>query len=218
MTINQMSENKVQVLHEEIINAPIEEVFPLACPVLEYKWIPDWKCELVHCPAGQVEQGTVFNEIMSAPMLLDKVVGKTTWTAVYYSAEEHKVHYELRNRISLTMNKLEFDVLGPNRTRSRMDMTYEALTDEGRDIIRNRGGEKIAFMQSALASMLKYYCEQGELIPMMEVKKGGLKSTVFTKREKFKLALNGIAMKLMKDENRGRFLNGQPVSVIDPTR
>ena len=218
MTINQISESKVQVLHEEIINAPVDEVFPMACPVLEYKWIPHWKCKLVHCPSGRAELGTVFDEIMSAPVLLGKVVGITTWTAVYYNAEEHKVHYELRNKISVTMNKLEFDELGPNRTRNSMDMTYEALTDEGRDIIRNGGGEKLNFLQTSLASMLKYYCERGELISMAEIKKTGLKSTLFTKKEKFRMAMNGVVMKLAKDENREKFLNGQPISVIDPGR
>ena len=212
MKINKISDSKVQILHEETINAPMEKVFPLACPVLEYKWIPGWKCQLVHCPSGYVEQGTIFNEIMSAPMLLGRSLGKTTWTALYYSAQKHHVHYELRNEVSVSLDKLEFDVLGPNKVKLRMDLTYEALNEKGREIIRNHGGEKIGFMQAMLASMLKHYCEEGEIISIMDIKKNGLRSDLFSEKEKFQLAINTLAMKIMKDENRKQFLQGKPVS------
>jgi hypothetical protein len=62
----------LQVDYETRIAAPVDSVFPLACPVEEYKWIPGWKCDLVHCPNQQVEQGTVFDEYSSAPFLVGK--------------------------------------------------------------------------------------------------------------------------------------------------
>jgi hypothetical protein len=64
--------NSLQVDYETRIAAPVDSVFPLACPVEEYKWIPGWKCDLVHCPNQQVEQGTVFDEYSSAPFLVGK--------------------------------------------------------------------------------------------------------------------------------------------------
>jgi hypothetical protein len=36
------------------------EVFPLLCPVLEYKWIPEWRCELLHSVSGVAEEDCVF--------------------------------------------------------------------------------------------------------------------------------------------------------------
>ena len=45
------------------IKAPVDQVFPLACPVEEYKWILGWKCNLIHCPNDRVERGTIFSEI-----------------------------------------------------------------------------------------------------------------------------------------------------------
>ena len=42
--------DSLQVEYETRIAAPVDAVFPLACPVEEYKWIPGWKCDLVHCP------------------------------------------------------------------------------------------------------------------------------------------------------------------------
>ena len=64
--------DSLQVDYETRIAAPVDSVFPLACPVEEYKWIPGWKCDLVHCPNQQVEQGTVFDEYSSAPFLVGK--------------------------------------------------------------------------------------------------------------------------------------------------
>jgi hypothetical protein len=36
------------------------EVFPLLCPVLEYKWIPEWRCEMLHSISGVAEENCVF--------------------------------------------------------------------------------------------------------------------------------------------------------------
>ena len=84
--MNQSNENQndfsLRVELNQIIDAPAQEVFPLACPVMEYKWIPDWKCELIHCPNGHADLGIIFKEIFTAPILADSVAQKTTWTAV----------------------------------------------------------------------------------------------------------------------------------------
>lgn len=39
---------------------PPEDVFPLLCPVLEYLWIPDWSCTMVHSHSGVAELGCAF--------------------------------------------------------------------------------------------------------------------------------------------------------------
>ena len=213
MRINSQSDGKVQILHDKIVDAAANDVFPLACPVLEYKWIPGWKCELIHCPSGRVAQGTVFKEIMSAPVLIGRSLGKTTWTAVYYNPEKRRVHYELRNAISVSLNKLEFDEIGPSRTRLRMDLTYEATNEQGKKVIRNHGGEKIRLMQTILASLLKHYCERGEMMPAMYIKKMGFRFQYFTAKDRYRLVINELAMRLIRDNNRTRFLKGMPISV-----
>jgi hypothetical protein len=42
------------------VPAPPERVFPLLCPILEYKWIPGWRCELLHSVSGVAEEDCVF--------------------------------------------------------------------------------------------------------------------------------------------------------------
>jgi hypothetical protein len=213
MHSNIISDSKVQIVHEEIIDVAATTVFPLACPVLEYKWIPGWKCELIHCPAGHVESGTVFNEIMSAPVLIGRPFGKTTWTAVDYNPAQHRVHYALQNPVSVSLNKLEFDEMEPARTRFRMDLTYEAINEHGKKVIRNHGAEKIGFMQTMLATLLKHYCEQGVMMTAMEIKKMALRFNVFSIKDKYRLALNEVAMRLMRDNQRKKFFKGMPISV-----
>ena len=45
--------------HFTVPAAP-EQVFPLLCPVLEYRWIPGWRCELLHSASGVAEEDCVF--------------------------------------------------------------------------------------------------------------------------------------------------------------
>lgn len=213
MNKNRISGSQVQVVHEETINAPVEDLFPLACPVLEYRWIPGWKCELVHCPKGRVEKGTVFNEIMSAPVLTGSPCAKTTWTAVLHDPAGHRVHYRLENRVSTSLNRIEMRTAGPGVTVLRFDFTYEAKNEKGERIIGNNGPEKIGLMLALLAGMLKYYAEQGEIPGAMYIKKKAIRFTHFSAGDKFNLMLNELAMKVMRDENRKKFLRGEPVSV-----
>ena len=42
------------------LDAAPERVFPLLCPVVEYQWIPDWRCTMVHSASGVAELGCVF--------------------------------------------------------------------------------------------------------------------------------------------------------------
>ena len=60
------------------LNAHIDEAFPFISPVMEYKWIPGWTCEIIHFPNGKMEKGCVFKEFTSAPILSDSIAQKTT--------------------------------------------------------------------------------------------------------------------------------------------
>lgn len=61
------------------VPAPPERVFPLLCPVLEYRWIPGWKCELLHSASGVAEEDCVFRTDFPEP-------GPMTWVVSRYEA------------------------------------------------------------------------------------------------------------------------------------
>jgi hypothetical protein len=42
------------------VPAAPERVFPLLCPVLEYRWLVHWRCDLLHSASGVAEEDCVF--------------------------------------------------------------------------------------------------------------------------------------------------------------
>lgn len=48
------------ITHEMIVSAPPRQVFPLLCPTLEYRWLPLWRCGLLHSASGVAEEDCVF--------------------------------------------------------------------------------------------------------------------------------------------------------------
>lgn len=201
----------IRVELNQFIDAPVDEVFPLACPVLEYKWIPGWKCELIHCPNGRVELGTVFNEISSAPILADSIAGKTTWTAILHDPETHRVHFRLTNRISSSLYRIEFEPNPSGGTNARLVMLYGPLGEKEVGASKRRREAKIRLMLSIISLMLTHYCEQGEMIDPAEAKKLASQFGELTCQDKLRLVLNKLARKHVRDEDRTRFLKGLPV-------
>ena len=43
------------------VHAPVEEIFPLLCPVREYDWIPGWGCDVQFTESGVAEDLCVFS-------------------------------------------------------------------------------------------------------------------------------------------------------------
>ncbi|NNE18155.1 MAG: SRPBCC family protein [Myxococcales bacterium] len=196
----------VQVHYETRIGAPLDSVFPLACPVEEYKWIPGWKCDLVHCPNERVEQGTVFDEYSSAPFLAGKAWAKTTWTAVLHDPDRHRVHYAIKNVASDNLYRIEFSDDGSGGTLAQLDFRYSASGPLGRKVIRKRGEAKIELMLQVLAAMLRHYCESGELVPRDRIARLIATSDAVTVTDRVRFLLNTVAMLRKRDPLRQRYL------------
>jgi len=196
----------IQVNYEMQIRAPVDAVFPLACPVEEYKWIPGWKCDLVHCPNERVEQGTVFDEYPSAPFLIGKAWGKTTWTAVLHEPEQHRVHYALKNVASDSLYKIELIDDGSNGTLAQLDFRYSAISPLGLKVIRNRGEAKIELMLQILMTMLRHYCERGELASSGRIARLIATSDALDTTDRIRLFVNKLAMTRKRDSFKQRYM------------
>jgi len=197
----------LQVDYETRIAAPVDSVFPLACPVEEYKWIPGWKCDLVHCPNQQVEQGTVFDEYSSAPFLVGKAWAKSTWTAVLHEPSRHRVHYAIKNVASDNLYKIEFSDDGSHGTLAHLNFRYSASGPLGQKVIRNRGEAKIELMLQILGTMLRHYCETGKLVPRDRIARLTATSSPLTTADRFRLLMNTLAMARKRDPLRQRYLS-----------
>lgn len=199
-------EECLQVVYECSIKAGVDKVFPLCCPVQEYKWIDGWKCQLVFCPNDRVEEGTVFREILSAPFLLGTSSGKTTWRAVLYEPEHHRLHFSLVNDVSSSLYKIELSSDDVGATRVRLDLSYRPTSAKGRRVVASRGPEKIRTMLMIIAEMLRHYCETGRRLDALSVTKLALRADCLTLTDDLRLGLNKLAMIHMKDPDRRRFL------------
>lgn len=187
------------------IDAPANEVFPLASPIEEYKWIPGWKCDLQHCPNDTVELGVVFGEIFSAPFLVGNISGVTTWTTVFYDPEDYCIHFRLENKHSTSVYKIEFEDNGERNTGGKLDFTYTAKTPKGNRLVENGVETKLNIMLTVLRAELKYYAENKALIPASEVRKL-IPMEKLSLADKILLLLNRSAKKSFVDNDRDRFL------------
>jgi hypothetical protein len=198
--------NIVQANYEMRIAAPVDKVFPLACPVEEYKWIPGWKCDLVHCPNERVEQGTVFDEYSSAPFLAGKAWAKTTWTAVLHEPNRHRVHYAIKNVACDSLYKIEFSAPGSAESLAHLNFRYSASGRLGRNVIRRRGEAKIELMLQILATMLRHYCESGKPVPRDRIARLIATSQALTVADRARVLINTVAMAAKQDPLRQRYL------------
>ncbi|MDH3483219.1 MAG: hypothetical protein OEM16_03235 [Myxococcales bacterium] len=196
----------IQINYEMEVRAPVEAVFRLCCPVEEYKWIPGWKCDLVHCPNERVEQGTVFDEYASAPFLVGKAWAKTTWTAVLHEPEQHRVHFELKNAACNSLYKIELIDNGSNQTLAQLDFRYSAITPLGLKVIRNRGEAKIELMLQILIMQLRHYCERGEVASSGRIARLIANSDALDTADRIRLFLNRLAMARKRDSFRQRYM------------
>jgi len=198
--------DSIHVVFSDYICAPAEKVFKLACPVEEYKWIPGWKCNLIHCPNNRVEEGTVFSEILSAPFLSDGVFGKTVWTAIRHEPEKNLLVFRLENRVSSSIYQIGLTADKQGNSSITLDFTYTPIGKAyNRRMVEERE-RKIHAMLSILSSMLKHYSEKGFIIPASSVQKAALGSSELGISDKLHMGLNFLSMRIARDKNRSRFI------------
>jgi hypothetical protein len=174
--------------------------------VEEYKWVPGWKCNLIHCPNDRVELGTIFSEISSAPFLMGSFQGKTTWTVVLYDPESYKIHFRLDNKNSSSIYKIEFEENGRSVTVGKLDFTFSATNKRGNKLVEKNLEGKIHIMLSILNAMLQHYCETNEMLPSSVLQKMISTEQNLSVMDKIRMGLNSLAVSTMRDKDRGRFM------------
>jgi len=212
MKFNNQTHNKQVIIKQDLlIDEQITKVFPLLCPVIEYKWINGWKCKLIHYPNGIIEKDCKFQEIMTAPFLMGSIAGKTKWTVIFFDSINNKIHFKLDNKDSTSLFKIELTPKGLDKTECLMEFNYKPITKKGDRFINQGGESKISFFISALGAMLKHYCESGEMLNS----KGSARLAVYLKKlsktEKLTLILNKVLMHLSLDKNKKRFFAGETI-------
>ncbi len=157
---------RVVCSHEEKIKAPAGDIFPLACPVEELKWIDGWQYEMVYSKSGGNETHCIFTEAFSGPVLFDAPI-TTTWFTTLYDPENTRVQFVLAAG-DKALIKLDIDLKDAEdgAASCRWRFTFTTLNEEANRAVDETIEEKIMAILTFLGSSLKHYCETGEILKM----------------------------------------------------
>ena len=150
--------------HVEKIKASPQQIFPLLCPMQEYKWIDGWQCEMVHSDSGAVENNCVFKEEKTSPILFDLVI-PTHWIVSLYDPEKYRIQFVLLMG-TMAIAKVDVEIQGLGGQLSSIAWTFmiTSLSEEANRNINETTKRKAKLLLSILAQSLKHYCETGELL------------------------------------------------------
>ena len=157
---------RVNIKHEVNINAPAADIFPLACPVREEKWIDQWHYELIYSSSGFNENNCIFSEQMSFPVLFEKP-GTVHWHTVLYDPDAPQVNFLLTcGDMALIKWETSFMTQQDNSTQVSWNLIMTSLCREVDEIGQETLCERLLTIIMFLGEALKHYCETGEMLKL----------------------------------------------------
>ena len=136
-----------------------DAIFPLLCPVREYEWIHDWRCELVHTASGLVEPGCVF--VTDRPP-----EGRTLWVTSRHEPAERRVEFvRVTGDHLVTLMALAVEPAGRGArlhigyTLVALDAVGQAAVDRARET-----GLPYAEVARTLAARLDHFLATGRML------------------------------------------------------
>jgi hypothetical protein len=133
-----------------------ERVFPLLCPVLEYRWIPYWRCELLHSRSGVAEEDCIFRTDFPGD-------GSMTWVVSRY---EPPARIEFTSFVPGShVMRLKIAV-APTPGGSHLTWTrrWLAVSPQGEEWIARWSEADAEKRMESLRAMLIHYLETGEML------------------------------------------------------
>lgn len=140
-----------------ILNYEPEQIFPLLCPVIEYKWFPNWNCTVVYSETGIAEKNAIF-------LTEDGNHNLIVWTVITYEPPfliEFSVVNGLRTveRFQIKLNALE-----KNRTELIWTVMNTAFSKESIREVSQLTNEEFALFIEERQREMDYYLRNGKMI------------------------------------------------------
>ncbi|MBU2515021.1 hypothetical protein KJ966_27180 [bacterium] len=159
-----ISNKRVEASVTREIKSSPQKIFPLACPVEELRWIPDWEYELVYSKSGVNETFCIFNEERLGPHFFERPL-TTTWVTNIHDPENHRILFQL-NFSGKAVIQLNFKLreVGKEVSSCFWHMTFTALDDEANAMEEASTRTKMELGMTFLAEALKHYCETGKML------------------------------------------------------
>lgn len=141
----------------QTVDAKIDDVFPLLCPVEEIKWAPGWNPELVITESGVVEEDCMFNTATNG--------SKEFWHFMNYDKKEYSFDL-LHLTPGVTHRKLAVTLtpISNTKTACQISETLTALSDEGKKSVDKRTKEKYDEFMKHWEMSINYYLKHGKMI------------------------------------------------------
>ena len=140
-----------------IINAPIDKVFPLLCPVREHDWIPTWNADILWSVSGLAEEGAVFK------------TGNETWIITDYVPMK-TVNFVRYNPDVVTRLKIEVSEKH-GKTQMLWTQSQVGTTESGNIEVAEQKADGFSGMVKSLEAMMTYYLMSGNMIDDSTLKK-----------------------------------------------
>lgn len=146
------------------IRASARKIFPLACPVEELRWIPDWDYQLIYSKSGVNELNCIFNEDKSGLHFFEKPM-TTTWFTTTHDPSRYLVIFHIAlGGTAVIRLEIRLRAVGENLSSSTWHMVFTALDDEANAMPVETIKTRMELMMAFLADLLKHYCETGEMM------------------------------------------------------
>lgn len=138
-----------------VVPASAADVFPLLCPVLEERWIPGWRYELLHSLSGVAEEDCVFRTDFPD-------TGPMTWVVTRY-APPTRIEFccfvpdllVMRLKIALASD--------PRGTRLEWTRNWLSLGARGDAWLASWSEQEHRQKTDRLRALLTHYLETGEM-------------------------------------------------------
>lgn len=140
-----------------LLDAPLDEVFPLLCPVREYEWIQPWRCELVYTQSGRAELDCVFKTNFEDDGPED------VWVVSRYEPPT-LIEFVRVNALRTIRYSINLHPLDGGRTSATWSQVITALNAEGDEIVARYSDEAHQGEMKTLSRMLNHFLKTGAML------------------------------------------------------
>ncbi len=147
---------RVRLSHTQRYDAPVEQVFPLLCPVREHDYLPHWKADIVYLESGLAEQGGIFTTVADGG-------GRDVWVISRYEPPR-RIQFVRVDALRVAVYDLHVEAAVDGGTRIRWEQQITSLSPDGDAGVRQHGQESFSAMHEALARHLEHYLATGRML------------------------------------------------------
>ena len=117
------------------------DVFPQLCPVLEYEWLPGWKCRMLYSASGVAEKNAIFHTV-------EMGIRKSVWTVLTYEPDRLIEYLIVGGRDAVVRLSLSLESRG-DKTLLHWRMLFTLTSALGRALVGR------AFSEAGFQKMMR---------------------------------------------------------------